>query len=156
MVNAPRIFHSGRMSETSDHPLSLPDRLSGFVDSTPGVDNMVVFTRDSLVHAYSRGLTQEAAEQWSSILGSMLSISDQWGKSGDLGGCEHILHRDPEGWVTIQAITPGCGAGLFLIPDAVIKECAYHSQRFLEGLAPSLPQRVSTTVGAARHLQGVV
>lgn len=156
MVNAPRIFHSGRMSETSDHPLSLPDRLSGFVDSIPGVDTMVVFTRDSLVHAYSRGLTQEAAEQWSSILGSMLSISDRWGKSGDLGGCEHILHKDPTGRVIIYAITPGCGAGLFLSPDAVIKECAYNSTLLFKELAPSLPQEVSTTVGAARHLQGVV
>lgn len=155
MVNAPRIFHSGRMSETSDHPLSLPDRLSGFVDSTPGVDNMVLFTRDSLVHAYSRGMTQESAEQWSSILGSMLSMSARWGKTATLGDCEHILYKDPAGPIIIHAVTPGCGAAVLLSPDAVIKECAYHSKRFRERLAPSLPQKVPTTVGAARHLRGV-
>lgn len=155
MVNAPRIFHSGRMSETSDHPLSLPDRLSGFVDSTSGVDAMVLFTRDSLVYAYSRGMTQESAEQWSSILGSMLSMSDRCGKTVNLGDCEHILHKDPAGPIIIHAVTPGCGAAMFLSPDAVIKDCAYHFERFRERLAPSLPQKVSTTVGAARHLQGV-
>jgi len=149
MARRPSIV--GFMTEQS----SLPQRLAGFVSSTPGVDSVLLFTRDSMVHAYSRGISQEAAEQWSALLGNMLSMSDQWARVTDRGACEHILLTDQAGRINVLALTPGCGAGLFLAPDAEVKKCAFDAHLFFEELKPVLPQEVPTTVGAAHQLQGV-
>lgn len=155
MVYDTAASHSGLMAENSASLPPLPKLLSDFVETIPGIDNVLLFTRDSLVHAYSRGMTQETAEHWSSILGSMLSLSDRWGNVTGHGACDHILHKDRSGRINILALTPGSGAGLFLSPGAEAKKCAYDAHRFFEELKPSLPQEVPTAVGAARHLQGV-
>jgi predicted regulator of Ras-like GTPase activity (Roadblock/LC7/MglB family) len=133
----------------------IPVLLSDFVAGTPSVEHVVAFTRDNLVHAYSSGLSRQTAEQWSAILGSLLSMAHRWAQASKRGACEHILHRDRTGHVLTMSATPGCGMGLLLAPGANVKDAASATGGLLRVLGPLLPQEVPTKVGAARHLRGV-
>ncbi|MBB5491485.1 roadblock/LC7 domain-containing protein [Nocardiopsis metallicus] len=139
---------------TPSPPRTVPDLLSDFVHTTPGADHVVVFTHDSLVHAYSSGLSMQHAEQWSALLGGLWSMADRWARVVDRGACDHILHKDQAGRVLILPATPGCGIGLLLSADADIKKVAFAAQTFVDSLGSRLPQEVPTTVGAALHLRG--
>lgn len=125
----------------------VPEQLTHFAESTPGVDHALVFTTDSLVYAYSGGLGQVAAEQWSSMVGSMYNMANQWGEVMERGGCEHLLLKDGAGRILIMEATPCTGLALFLAADASARDCGAQAAWFLEDLSPHLPQEASDKVG---------
>ncbi|USY18033.1 roadblock/LC7 domain-containing protein [Nocardiopsis exhalans] len=143
------------MAEHTPSPIpAVPDLVSDFAAATPGIEHVVVFTHDSLVHAYSSGLSTQHAEQWAALLGSLWSMADRWARVADRGACSHILHKDQAGRVLILPATAGCGIGLLLSSESDTKQVAFAAQVFVDALGPRLPQEVPTTVGAAIHLKG--
>ncbi|MEV6818489.1 roadblock/LC7 domain-containing protein [Nocardiopsis dassonvillei] len=138
--------------QTTDSP-AVPDLLTQFVAVTPGIDNALVFTRDSLVYAYSADMAQVEAEQWASVTGAMFIMTTSWAKTNKRGTCEHIVHRDATSTILIMRATPATGLTLFLAPGAGLKECALAGELFLLDLVPHLPQVLSEQVGG-RLLMG--
>lgn len=126
----------------------MPELLSSFVHHHSGVEGVLVFTRDGLIRAFSSSMSLEDAERWSAIASQMFSMAGRFAQDAQRGTVEQLLLRMKDAFLLVLEATPASGLVLLASRETQLKQAAFDAARLVEDLRETLPQQLSSKVGA--------